>query len=48
MKVELTKRELRILIDALTDYYDLDFKEHTPEEYERLKKKLTNAYYEGK
>jgi hypothetical protein len=46
MKIRLTRRELRILIDAITNYYDLDFQYHTPEEYEQLKTKLVNALYE--
>jgi hypothetical protein len=47
-QVGLTTRELRILIDAITNYYDLDFQHHTPEEYEQLKTKLLNALYEKK
>jgi len=38
--VELSDRELEILIDAIMDWYDPDFQYHTIEEYNTLIEKL--------
>jgi len=43
VRVDLTKRELDILIDAIEWWYDPDFKFHTKEEYEELRRKLIEA-----
>jgi hypothetical protein len=40
VKVELTRRELEILYDALTEWYDPDFQYHTTKEYNALKRKI--------